>query len=143
MKNYRNTVAMNIVGAVGITVLCVALFFNKLGEQPAAVLLIIVVFYLGIVSVPAGTARGLSDPKRTSLQYAMLVANWALIAFWVLGLLVIILVDPHRLGMAVGAALFYVVPQAINIRALRSIIAAQKTSLEHSTPMETARQSNP
>lgn len=112
---------MNVVGAIGWSIMGIALFVNKLGEQSAGVLATIVAIYAVVVSVPSGTALAISKAGRVRLQQSMLWANGLLIGFWCLSLVSVVLIR-QTVGVALLGALFFVVPQAINIRALRALL---------------------
>ncbi|CAN7782561.1 hypothetical protein LJR296_008120 [Cupriavidus necator] len=127
MSGFKKTRIMNIIGAIGLAIMGIALFVNKLGEQSAGVLATISAFYGALVAVPTGTACALSETGSRRLQRWMLWANWSLIVFWFLGLVATIWLR-HPLGTVLLGALVLVVPQAINIRAFRNIRATNRES---------------
>lgn len=111
---------MNKVGAVGLAVTGVALFFNKVGEQPVRVLVIIVVGYAALVALPLVSLRGLSTNCSQALRAFAIFANWSFIALW--GLLFLLAVYTHDgIRQLLSSILVFVIPQAINIRALRGL----------------------
>lgn len=133
MPNFQKTRVMNMVGAVGFSILGVALFFNKLYDQPPRVIATIVLMYAFLVFVPAGTARALSQTGSRKLQRTMLIANWSVIALGCIALVAPIFIhQPLSIVMAMGIALFFVLPEAINIRALRAAIAAKIAQTDES-----------
>lgn len=124
MTEFPKTRWMNVFGAVGWGITGVMLFFNKVGEQPASVLVGITLMYLVLVSIPVGTAFALSTSASARLRTSMLWSNWALIAFCCLGTVSALFLSTSKgasqFWSVVGAALFFVVPAWININALRS-----------------------
>ena len=131
MPNFQKTRIMNMVGTVGFSTLGVALFFNKLYDQPPGVLETIVLMYTFLVFVPAGTARALSREGNQKLQRVMLFANWSLIALGCIAAVGPILIhQPLSIAMAMGCALFFVLPEAINIRALRAVLSAKIAQID-------------
>ena len=121
MPNFQKTRIMNMVGTVGFSILGVLLFFNKLYDQPPGVLATIVLMYAFLAFVPAGTAHALSQEGSQKLQRSMLFANWSGIALGCIAAVAPILIhQPLSIGMEMGCALFFVLPEIINIRALRA-----------------------
>ncbi len=124
MTEYKKTRWMNIVGAVGmagITLLGTGLFFNKVGEQlddifMAAIVLMCVVF----TALPVFSALALSPTFSRRGRSLVIGANWFFVAWWVIGILTALYT---HIGIAQSAAgvLMLVLPQAINIRALRQL----------------------
>jgi hypothetical protein len=139
MSNFRKTRIMNIVGASGFAVMGVALFLNKMREQSIVILAVIVAMYAAMTLIPALTARALSRGGSPTLQRAMLRANWMLIGFWGLCLvlsLVLMTVEGFSgatilriLGGLVGSALLYVLPEWVNIRSLRAALTSENSSV--------------
>jgi hypothetical protein len=139
MPNFQKTRIMNMVGTVGFSLLGVALFFNKLYDQPPGALATIVLMYVFLVFVPAGTSRALSQAGSQKLQRTMLFANWSLIALGCIAAVGPILIhQPLSIAMAMGCALFFVLPGTINIRALRAAIAAKIAKTDESIRRQVA-----
>ncbi|MDX9821687.1 MAG: hypothetical protein RBT20_07120 [Syntrophales bacterium] len=116
---------LNIIAAIGWALVGVALFFNKLGEQSAGILTLIVLLYALIVGLPAFTARALSINASRRLRKIMILANWSLIGldtFAIVGSIFL-----HSLsGLGLLGILFFIVPAGINIYALRALNKAEK-----------------
>jgi len=129
---------MNIIAAIGWALVGVALFFNKLGEQSAGILTLIVLLYAMIVALPAFTARALSINASRQLRKIMILANWSLIAvdtFAIVGSIFL-----HSLsGLGLLGILFFIVPAGINICVLRALNKAEKLTVGkgRSHPMQT------
>jgi hypothetical protein len=138
IARFRKTRIMNIFGAFGIAIMGVALLAIAMQEQPPGILTLIVAWSAVLVLVPAVTARALSRASSPSLKRAMLRANWLLIGFWSIcvgiGLLLMAL---GRISLAATSsavllsALFYVLPEWVNIRALSSALASKNSALAH------------
>jgi len=111
---------MNIIAAIGWALVGIALFFNKLGEQSASILTLIILLYVLIVALPAFTAKALSINASRLLRKIMILANWSLIGldtFAIVGSIFLHSLSP--LGLL--GILFFIVPAAINIHALRAL----------------------
>jgi hypothetical protein len=119
MNQYRKTRMMNIIGAMGIVILGVMLLSDKLNGQFADVLVAFAVYTL-LAAIPFGTARALSPAASIRLRTTMFWVNWSLIAMWCLGVVVALYVH-QSLGMYLIGILIFVIPEWINIRALRSL----------------------
>jgi cobalamin synthase len=133
MRCFRKTQIMNIVGAFGSAIVGVALLLNKIQEQPQplGILVVVVGWSVVLVLVPAATAGALSQAGSATLQRAMLRANWFLMGFWVLCLAIsLILIALEQIPVAATlstvtlSALVYVLPEWVNVRALRSAMAS-------------------
>jgi hypothetical protein len=136
MRYFRKTQIMNIVGALGSAIVGVALFLNKIQEQPLGILAVVVGWSAVLVLVPAATAGALSHAGSSTLRHAMLRANWMLIGFWGLCLgisLVLIALEQipvaDTLSTVLLSTLVYVLPEWVNIRALRSAMASGNAAL--------------
>jgi len=121
MNEFKKTRMMNIIGAIGWGVVGVALFLNKMGPRtPDVVFLGIIIMYAILIIFPAFTAKALSPTGGYALKRGMLWANGGFIALWCVCIIAEILWGGRQLGMGILAALAFVIPQAINIRALRT-----------------------
>jgi hypothetical protein len=136
MKYFGKTQIMNIVGAFGCAIAGVALLLNKIHGEPLGILAMVAGWSAVLVLVPAATARALSDASSSTLRRAMLRANWMLIGFWGLCLgisLVLIALEQIPVAAAVSTVLLstlvYVVPEWVNIRALRSAMTSRNSAL--------------
>jgi hypothetical protein len=136
MRYFRKTQIMNIVGAFGCAIAGVALLLNKIQGEPLGILAMVVGWSAVLVLVPAATARALSDASSSTLRRAMLRANWMLIGFWSLCLgisLVLIALEQIPLAATLSTVLLstlvYVVPEWVNIRALRAAMASRTSAL--------------
>jgi hypothetical protein len=139
MPIFQKTCVMNMVGIGGFSILGILLFFNKLYDQSPGVLATFALMYAFLVFVPAGTARALSQEGSKKLQRTMLFANWSAIALGCIAAVAPILIhQPLSMGMAMGCVLFLVLPEAINIRALRAAIAAKIPRIDDSIPRQVA-----
>ena len=116
---------MNIIAAIGWALIGIALFFNKLGEQSAYFLTIIILIYALIVALPAFTARALSINASQRLRKIMITANWSLICLNTFSIIFSIFL--HSLSLlGVLSILVFIVPAGINILALRALNKAEK-----------------
>jgi hypothetical protein len=119
---FRGTRIMNIVGAAGLGLLGIALFFNKLGSVPTAVLVVIVLFYSILFAVPMTTILALSNKAGNAPRILALGLNIALIVLWCVSLIGALLIQPRSMFLNLAGALMFVVPEWINIRALRALL---------------------
>jgi hypothetical protein len=124
MSSFSKTRTMNMVGAIGWALVGVGLLVNKFDDQSAGVLAAIGLMYAILVGVPAGTASALSQGGSRALRRGMLWANWSLIGVWCVGFAAGIYLG-RPLGMVLLGALFFILPEAINIRALRFLITTK------------------
>lgn len=119
----KKTFIMNIVAAIGWGVVGIALFLNKYDSVSVGVLSSIIALYAVMVGVPALSARALSPATGPRLRKAMIFANGALVVLWAISTITSI-----YLGVGVASALAgvvaFVIPEVINIQALRSHPAA-------------------
>lgn len=81
---YRKTFVMNVLGAIGLGVLGVAVFVNKLDQASTGTFVLIVAYYAVLAGIPALTARALIDASSNGLRRSMLWANGLLIVLWCL-----------------------------------------------------------
>lgn len=116
---------LNIIAAIGWALIGIALFFNKLGEQSAGILALIVLLYALIVGLPAFTARALSINASRRLRKIMIMANWSLIGLDTFAIVGSIFLRSLS-GLGLLGILFFIVPAGINIYALRSLNKAEK-----------------
>ena len=134
---YKKTINMNLVAAIGWALVGLALFIQKFGEVSAGTLVSIALLYAVIIGVPALTARALKATAGQTLRKSMIFANGMLIVLWVLSTTAAV-----YLGVGVPAALLgvlaFVVPEAINIRALRMLRA--KLLLTTASPQASSRE---
>ncbi|WP_380707593.1 hypothetical protein [Salinispirillum marinum] len=116
---------MNIVGAIGLGVLGIALFINKLGQPSTGTFVLIVAYYAVLAGIPALTARALMETSSNGLRRSMLWANGLLIGLWCVSLVgSLMLKQPFSLLLA--GALLFVLPQTVNIIALRGMRQANE-----------------
>lgn len=135
MSPFQKTRVMNLIGAAGLAITGVALLFNKFGEQSVGVLASIIAIYVLLIWIPVGTARALSKAGNYKLQRQMLWLNWGLICVYGCGVAVTVVAtigsaDVMKrmvLAMMPGVIIF-VLPELINIRALRSKLAECRSS---------------
>ena len=120
MTEYKKTRGMNIIGAIGWALVGVALFFNKIGEQPASVLITIVLMYALLVAVPSMSACALSVESSRRQRTLMIWANWFLIGLWCLSALAA-LYTHIGLAQALGGILAFVLPETLNSQARRKL----------------------
>ena len=105
---------------MGLGLVGMALFFNKIGELSAGMLAVIIGIYLYLVFIPAGTARSLAHESKRGLRRLMIWANWSLIALWALSFIGILFSRaPATSGIL--SALVFAAPAWMNICALDSI----------------------
>jgi cation transport ATPase len=116
---------INIIAAVGWALMGIALFFNKLGQQSASMLALIILLYALIVALPAFTARALSINASQRLRKIMILANWSIIGldtFAIVGSIFL-----HSLSiLGLLGILFFILPAGINIYALRALNKTEK-----------------
>ena len=136
MRYFRKTQIMNIVGAFGSAIAGVALLSNKIQGEPFGILAMVGAWSAVLVLVPAATARALSDAGSSALRRAMLRANWMLIGFWglCLGISLALTALGHipvadAVSTVLLSTLVYVLPEWVNIRALRSAMASKNSAL--------------
>jgi len=120
VTEYKKTRWMNILGAVGLALLGIALFFNKVGEQPTGILVTIILMYSVLTAVPVFSAWALSSTFSRRRRTIVIAANWFFIGLWAISFLFSLYTHMGILQSA-GGILLFVLPQAINIRALRKL----------------------
>jgi len=109
---------INIIAAIGWALVGIALFFNKLGQQSAGTMALIIILYTLIVALPAFTARAFSINASLRLRKIMILANWSLIGIDTIAIVGSIFL--HSLSpLGLLGILFFITPAAINIYALR------------------------
>lgn len=120
---------MNLAGGAGLTVTGIALFFDKAGNQTFGTMALIVALYAFMVFAAFGSARALLPTATPKHRRVMLIVNWAFIAMFGAGIVITVLatfsslpVLTRMLLSLVPGALAFVVPQAINIRALKALV---------------------
>lgn len=128
MSKYKKTRVMNLIGGWSLVLLGIALFFNKVGTQSIGVLATILVMYGIMVGTALGTARALTEVSSVKLRKTVMWLNWILVGVYALGVVATVLgtfaapdVMKQMLVALIPGALAFVVPELINIRALRSI----------------------
>jgi len=115
---------MNRVGACGIGILGISILFNLYG-QSAGGIAVGVTFHALLFWVAFGTARALSESSSERLQQQMLWLNWGLICIYGCAVATILAIfDSFEvmrkvLIAMVPIAVFMVLPELINVRALR------------------------
>jgi small-conductance mechanosensitive channel len=124
VKNIPNIRIMNMVWTAGFGFLGVVLFFNKFYNEPLGELAIIALIFSFLVFVPAGTAHALSDQGRPNQQRTMLFANGLLILLACAAVVSPVFMH-QRLSLALlwSGVLLFVMPEVINIRALRTALS--------------------
>ena len=130
MSKYKKTRAINLVGGWSLALLGVALFVNKVGEQPVSVLAAIAVIYAVCVGTALGTAHALSREKYSKIHTVCIWLNWLFVGFYAIGVAATVLgtfASPDVMGRMLArlapSVLFFVIPQLINLRALYSVRA--------------------
>ena len=118
MNTFKKTRMMNIFGAVGWAVVGVALFLNKNATTLSGVVIAVSALYVLLVAVATMSARALSVGSTSQLRRLMIWANWSLIALWVPSMLVALYMHVGLPQVLLGT-LAFVLPEALNIRALR------------------------
>jgi len=139
MGDFPKTLIMNILLASGFVYAGVAHLLRSMQQQPLGLLAAIVALYAMLALINATTAYALSPHSRNTLLRTMLRANWMLMALWGLcfaGILMsvaLIAMTNKQIGGALSAvlpsALLTVLPQLLNIRALRSALASKNSAL--------------
>ncbi len=118
---FKNIRIMNIAGAIGMGLLwgmLILMMFSKMSTLVLGVFVFVLVF---MVAVPAVSAFALSKTAGRVLRGIAIGLNVAVILLWILGVVQGIQQSPVALASSLFSALFYVVPQVLNIRALRAI----------------------
>jgi len=110
---------MNVVAAIGWGVVGIALFLNKLGSVSGGVLVSIVALYAVMVGVPALTAKALTALASPKLKKTMIFANGSLIVLWGVSTITLIYLGVG-VPSALGGVFAFVIPEVINIQALRT-----------------------
>lgn len=120
------------------TLIGIALLLNKMGEQSAGILITIVLMYALLVAVPAFTAKALSAAASRQQRNAMIWANWLLIGVWCFSVVASFFLH-FGLAQVVLGILAFVIPEALNIKALRSLNEqASLANTTHNQPLSTA-----
>jgi hypothetical protein len=115
---------MNRVGAFAIGFLGISILFNPYG-QSAVGIAVGFTFHALLFWVAFGTARALSESSSDGIQQQMLWLNWGLIFIYGCAVVTILAIfdsfDVMKkvLLPMVPVAVFMVLPELINIRALR------------------------
>jgi hypothetical protein len=132
LSGFKKTRWMNLAGGAGLTVTGIALLLNKAGNQTFGVLALIVALYAFMVFAAFGTARALLPTATGKHRRVMLIVNWAFIALYSVGIVITVIatfgslpVLTRMLLSLVPGALAFVVPQAVNIRALKALVATE------------------
>lgn len=127
MSSFQKTRAMNLIGAASLAIMGAALLFRKLNEQSVGMLAIIIAAYVLLIWIPVGTARAVSTSGSQRLQRQMLWLNWGVICFYGCGMAATILatigsadVMKRMVLSMMPGVLTFILPELINIRALRS-----------------------
>jgi hypothetical protein len=132
MIEYRKTRVMNILGSIGLMLVGITQIFKKVDGLNTWFLVVVLVLFTMLAIIAFGTARALSINASTRLRTIMLRTNWALIIFWSMGLAVgMYFREP--LNTSLFGMLIFVVPELINIRALRSFHSSQECQAEDVT----------
>ncbi len=118
---FKNIRIMNIVGAMGMGLLWAGVILSMFSKMSGIVLGIFSFLFFVMVAAPAVSALALSQAAGRWLRWIAIGLNVSLILLWILSVVEGILNSPSSLLLSVFSALFYVVPQVVNIRALRAI----------------------
>lgn len=129
MIEYRKTRVMNILGSIGFMIVGITQIFKKVDGLNTWFLVVVLVLFTVLAIIAFGTARALSVNTSTRLRSTMLGINWALIIFWSIGL-VVGMYFREPLSTSLFGMLIFVVPELINIRALRSFHFSQECQTE-------------
>lgn len=119
-KTVKRIFLMNVLGACGITLAGIALFLNKLDNQVADLLVTIALFYALLIALPAFSAYSLKSQNR-HLHNLMIYANGFFILIWIVSVIAGIFFGSPLLGSFILGALMFVIPQLINIYALKKM----------------------
>lgn len=115
----RNIRIMNVVGAAGMAFVWGGLIYSRSNTLSIPLLAALSLIFLFAVAVPTVSLMALSSKAGRTLRRIAFGLNIAVIVIWVFALFEGVFFSPSRLIYSVPAALFYVVPQSINIWALR------------------------
>lgn len=121
---------MNIVGAIGIGLLWAALFASMWSKMSPLMFGVFLVVALLTVGAPAATAFALSKDSGKALHAMAIGLNIALILLWILSVVEAATRSPSSLFESLFGALFYVVPEVMNLKALRAIKSSAATQGE-------------
>ncbi|MNH17810.1 hypothetical protein D3C79_774950 [compost metagenome] len=107
-------------------------FVGSLGDKPLGQLVVGMALMTFLVLVAFGTARALSQSAGAKLVTTMLWLNWSMIGFFAIGIGAVVLgtfaspdVLLRMLVKFLPGALTLVIPQSINIMALRTLRATR------------------
>lgn len=112
---------MNIVGAIGMATLWGAVLVMVSREMPALAIAVFAFIASLTIGAPTASALAFSHNGGAALRWVAIGLNVALILVWVLSAVENFLHSPASLPYSLGSALFYVLPEVINIRALHAI----------------------
>ena len=123
---FVKTRVMNWVLAVIHLLVGVALLLNKINE-PIAIKGLIVAWYWVLVGIPIASAISLAEKEDGSFRAVVLVLNWGLLLFTLLGIAAAMRNGTFNLLWLIGALVF-LIPAGVNIRALGSLLRETKSS---------------
>ena len=143
MSKYKKTRAMNLVAGWGFALSGIALFFNKVGEQPVIALAAIALIFGVCMGTALGTAHALSREQYSKIHTVCIWLNWLFVGFYAIGVAATVLgtfASPDVMGRMLArlapSVLFFVIPQLINLRALYSVRALSQLPKAESTEVQ-------
>ncbi|PPK36346.1 hypothetical protein CD175_22250 [Pseudomonas laurylsulfatiphila] len=127
--SFKKTRWMNLIGGAVISILALGgSIVRSVGHLPLSQIVVGLVLMSFFALVAFGTARALSQSANVKLVKTMLWLNWSMIGFYALGVVATVLgtfaspdVMIRMLVNILPAALILVVPQTINVIALKTV----------------------
>jgi predicted cobalt transporter CbtA len=123
---FVKTRVMNWVLAVIQLLVGVALLFIK-SSEPVEVMGLIVGWYVVLIGIPIASAISLAGKADRVFRTVVLVLNWGMILFTLLGIAAALRNGTFNVLWVVGA-LAFLIPAGVNVRALRSSLRQTKES---------------
>jgi len=127
--SFKKTRWMNLIGGAVISILALGgSIVRSVGHLPLSQIVVGLALMSFFALVAFGTARALSQSANVKLVKTMLWLNWSMIGFYALGVVATVLgtfaspdVMIRMLVNILPAALILVVPQTINVIALKTV----------------------
>ncbi len=134
---FKKTIIMNVFGGIGLSIICIVIFLNKVNMQLDNSLIIMTALFAFMAFTAFGSAYAIKSIERSKFRFIMLVVNWLYIAVFIMGFVGIAIMTWSKpeimevmLISQMKSMVFFVLPQAINITAFR----AQKNKVMPNNP---------
>jgi bacteriorhodopsin len=118
---FRNVRIMNIVGAIGMALMCVVVLLVAFNKVSALVLAFFLIAFLFMLAAPVVSLLALSKTSGRVVRTIAIGLNVTLIVLWAFSVVRELIHPSTALITSFLSAIFYVFPQVVNIRALRAI----------------------